>query len=147
MSFFWNKKKQITVEPKYSFSRSSLAKLKTCHPDLKRLALEVVKQFDCTVVCGHRDRVQQNLAVIQGRSKTKYPNSKHNSKPSMGIDLAPYIAGKGLSWSASQCYYFAGYVIAKAEELGIKIRWGGDWDGDRDVHDQTFNDLVHFELI
>ena len=41
---------------------------------------------------------------------------------------------------------FAGYVQGVAEQLGIKIRWGGDWDSDFDFKDQTFNDLVHFEL-
>ena len=33
--------------------------------------------------------------------------------------------------------------VAAAE--GIKIRWGGDWDRDNDLADQSFNDLVHFE--
>jgi peptidoglycan L-alanyl-D-glutamate endopeptidase CwlK len=27
-----------------------------------------------------------------------------------------------------------------------RIRWGGDWDMDNDLSDNTFNDLVHFEL-
>ena len=37
-----------------------------------------------------------------------------------------------------------------AKAMSIPLRWGGDWDGDtllsgRDP-DQTFDDLVHFEL-
>jgi peptidoglycan LD-endopeptidase CwlK len=138
---------EAEYDPQYSFSVSSMNKLKTCHPDLQRLALEVVKQYDCTVVCGHRPEYEQNLAVAQGNSKVNYPNSTHNETPSTGIDLAPYIAGEGISWDSRQCYYFAGYVLRTAEVLGIKIRWGGDWDGDRDIKDQSFNDLVHFELI
>ena len=43
-------------------------------------------------------------------------------------------------------YHFAGWVLATASRLSIPIRWGGDWDGDRDFMDQTFDDLVHFEL-
>ena len=43
-------------------------------------------------------------------------------------------------------YYFGGYVLATAEKLGLKVRWGGDWDGDRETKDQTVNDLVHFEV-
>jgi peptidoglycan L-alanyl-D-glutamate endopeptidase CwlK len=27
------------------------------------------------------------------------------------------------------------------------VRYGGDWDGDKDINDQTFNDTVHFELV
>jgi peptidoglycan L-alanyl-D-glutamate endopeptidase CwlK len=34
-----------------------------------------------------------------------------------------------------------------AAKMGIKIRWGGDWDRDEELHDQTFFDLPHFELI
>lgn len=42
---------------------------------------------------------------------------------------------------------FIGYVLATAEQMGIKVISSGDWDGDTQVNDQTFNDLFHFELI
>lgn len=128
------------------FSKSSMRKLKQCDVRLQKIALKVVEKFDCTVVTGYRNRAEQNKAYKTGKSKLKYPNGKHNHFPSKAIDLAPYVKGKGISWDKDQCYYFAGYVVRVAEELGIKLRWGGDWDGDRDVNDQSFNDLVHFEL-
>jgi hypothetical protein len=31
--------------------------------------------------------------------------------------------------------------------MEVKLRWGGDWDSDKDTKDQNFNDLPHFELI
>ena len=34
-----------------------------------------------------------------------------------------------------------------ASQMGIKIRWGGDWDRDTDLSDNRFNDLPHFELM
>lgn len=34
-----------------------------------------------------------------------------------------------------------------ATMMGVKIRWGGDWDLDTDLKDNTFDDLPHFELI
>ena len=40
----------------------------------------------------------------------------------------------------------AGAMISNADELDISIRWGGDWNGDGTLTDQTFNDLPHFEL-
>ena len=129
------------------FSKTSLDRLQTCDQKLQLLALAVVQEFDCTVVCGHRSEEEQNLAYAEGNSKLKYPQSKHNQRPSIAMDLAPYIAGQGISWDKDQCYFFAGYVLATARTLGIPLRWGGDWDGDKDVKDQTFNDLVHFELI
>ena len=30
--------------------------------------------------------------------------------------------------------------------MGIDLIWGGDWDGDTDLNDNNFDDLVHFEL-
>ena len=42
-------------------------------------------------------------------------------------------------------YYFGGFVLGTAAQMGIDIRWGGDWDGDRDIHEQNFDDLVHYE--
>jgi len=49
-------------------------------------------------------------------------------------------------------YYFAGYVLGTADqmrkhgEMTLRVRHGGDWDGDRDIHEQNFDDLPHFEL-
>ncbi len=37
-------------------------------------------------------------------------------------------------------------MLAAAHDLGIELRWGGDWDRDAEFDDQTFNDLPHFEL-
>ena len=50
--------------------------------------------------------------------------------------------------------YLGGLMIATAKKLGVKIRWGGDWNGDhkfsgrgkRSDKSQTFDDLVHFEV-
>lgn len=42
---------------------------------------------------------------------------------------------------------FAGYVMRVADELGIKLRYGGDWDGDKKTADQSFNDLPHYEIL
>ena len=42
---------------------------------------------------------------------------------------------------------FIGIVNERAKQLGIKLRCGGDWDGDTETTDQKFHDLPHFELI
>lgn len=129
------------------FSRHSNMKLGTCHPGLQQLFREVIKEVDCTVVWGFRgERVQDNL-FDEGKSQKKWPDSKHNELPSIAIDVAPYIPGKGAVWEARQCYYFAGYVMAVAKRLRIKIRCGADWNSDFDVNDQNFRDVCHFEII
>lgn len=126
-----------------AFSDDSLAKLGTCHADLYDLFIHVVRGFDCTIVCGHRGKEDQNKAFDTGMTKVRWPNGKHNSRPSKAVDVIPYP----LDWEdRERMHYFAGYVKAKADGMGIKIRWGGDWDGDTEVSDNRFDDLVHFEL-
>ena len=61
----------------------------------------------------------------------------------MAVDVTPYPVDFD---NTDRHYYFCGYVLAVAKQLGLDIRWGGDWDSDRETKDQTFNDLVHFEL-
>lgn len=127
-----------------SFGKRSMSNLETCHPDLQRLFKEVIKHYDCAVIQGYRNKEEQNRYFFEGRSKLKFPNSKHNSFPSGAIDVIPYP----VSWSdKNRFYYFIGLVMGIASQLNIKIRSGGDWDRDNDLHDQAFFDLPHFELI
>lgn len=97
---------------------------------------------------GHRDKATQDRLVREGKSKTPYPTSKHNNYPSHAVDVAPYHQTMPhVDWNDEYSfYYFAGYVQRVADEMGIKIRYGGDWDQDWEADDQTFFDLVHFEL-
>jgi len=126
-----------------SFSVASRAQLASCHPDLQRLFNEVIKHHDCKVLEGHRNKEAQNRAFAEGKSKLKWPNGNHNKYPSMAVDVAPYP----VDWNdPTRFYYFAGFVFGIASQMGIKLRWGGDWDGDLNFKNQTFFDLPHFEL-
>ncbi len=132
----------------YEYGAGSKRRLATCNNNLQMLFNAVGKRYACTILEGHRGEEKQNDLYEAKRTKVKFPNSKHNAKPSNGIDVAP----DPVRWSndrknLARFYHFAGYVKAVAEIMDIKIRWGGDWDGDRDFSDQTFDDLVHFEEI
>jgi len=147
------------------FSETSMSKLLTCDQRLQAIFEHVVGTYDCTIITGHRNMVEQNSHYNAGRSKVVWPNSKHNKSPSLAVDVAPYISGLGIPWPKSpvnwndppqrntyqkdlaQFYHFAGYVMGIADFLDIPLRWGGDWDMDRDLRDNSFDDLVHFELI
>ena len=130
------------------FGRASMDRLATCHPDLQMLFNTVVEKYDCSILEGRRLGEKQDELYRQGKSKVKYPNSKHNYDPSYAVDVAPYHKDKPhIRWNNKESFYhFAGYVMGVASQMGIGIRWGGDWDGDKDLHDQTFYDLPHFEL-
>jgi len=133
----------------FKFSRRSRAKLDTCDTALiavakGTLALNIM---DITVVEGHRDQLKQTQYYNDGASKVQWPNGKHNQLPSEAMDLAPYIDGS-ISWNKLHCCVLAGMVLAVAAGLGVRLRWGGNWDMDTEpVTDQDFQDLVHFELV
>lgn len=129
----------------FYFGSTSRKRLETCHPDIQKLmALALDKtEEDFTILQGVRGEQEQNKLYEEGRTKVKFPNSKHNITPSMAIDIAPYP----IDWNnADRFHKLAKVVFEAAEELGLNIRWGGDWDKDGDTTDQTFNDLPHFEL-
>lgn len=126
----------------YRYSKTSQKRLDSCHPELRRLFESLIEDYDVSIICGHRTKEEQDSAVSSGNSKTKYPNSKHNSFPSLGIDAALYP----INWNDhGRHYMFVGIVRERAKKLGIPIRCGADWDSDFSTNDQTFNDLVHFE--
>lgn len=129
-----------------SYSAKSLKHLRTCHPLLQLLMLNVVEDFDNSIVQGYRGKTIQTEYFRAGVSKVEWPNSRHNKKPSLAVDAAPYVAG-AICWEIRQCYYFSGFVVARAMSLGIPIRTGADWDSDMDINDQKFRDVCHFELI
>lgn len=118
-----------------NFSKKSLARLNSAHPDLQRLFNEVIKHIDCTILCGHRGKEEQNEAFRTGKSKAKWPESKHNTVPSLAVDVVPWP----LDWSDTVRFKsLAAFVLATAEKMGIKIRWGGNFS--------NIVDLPHFEL-
>lgn len=126
------------------FSNASKARLYTCHDDLQRLFNKVIEEYDCSILEGHRPQELQEEYFRTGKSKVRWPNGKHNSQPSKAVDVAPWP----IDWNdTNRFYHFGGYVKGVAQSMGIEIRWGGDWDGDTDLDDQTFMDLVHFELV
>jgi len=131
------------------FSQKSQDRLDTCHTDLIVLFEEVVKHFDCTVICGHRAEQEQMAAYLEGNTQTKWPDSRHNIEPSMAADVAPWP----INWNDRERFtLFAGYVLGIASALksqgrmSYSIRWGGDWNSNTQVSDNKFDDLIHFEL-
>ena len=127
-----------------SFGVASKKQLATSDSRLQKVFNEVIKHWDCIVIEGKRTKEQQAINVANGASHTV--NSKHvtGDKPSKAVDVSPYP----IKWTDYPRFYaFSGFVIGTATAMGIKLRWGGDWDSDRDFTDQKFNDLVHFEIV
>lgn len=113
----------------------------------------------------------QGLTTIDGITKL----GKHNYNPSKAVDVYPYDAtygvltghssnvdyicklmkGNGVSspnerkiemYIRHRFYIQAGILMTAASSIGVKLRWGGDWNSNGNLVDQSFNDLPHFEL-
>lgn len=145
------------------YSKSSESKLDTASQLLQKLFRIVIQHYDNTIIQGHRPVAEQLEYYNSGRSRVKF--GKHNVSPSEAVDSAPYIPGRGIPWPDNnvdwtdknqrdkyikdlcQFYHYGGFVEGIAAVMpDVNIRWGGDWDRDNDIADQSFNDLVHFEI-
>lgn len=132
------------------FGQRSTTNLQQCHPDIQRVLTEAIKVFDFSVICGERNEEAQTIAFKGGKSKLEWPKSKHNKTPSMAVDICPWP----IDWeNVSSFKFLAGHILGiahmmlKDKTITHKFRWGGDWDSDKDMDDQKFNDLPHFELL
>ena len=125
------------------FGKTSKKRLNTCDDRLQKVFNEVIKYVDCSVLEGHRSKDRQNKLYEEGKTKVKYPDGRHNRQPSSAVDVTPYP----VDWKDRERQtLFAGFVIGVASQMGIKLRWGGDWDQDFQVVDNRFDDFPHFEL-
>lgn len=112
-----------------------MIRLATCDVDLQTLVIKVAEQTPLMVVVGHRSKALQNQAVEMGVSQIYWPNSKHNAKPSLAIDLAPLP----LDWKNIRHFFeLAAHVWAESLKNNVPVIWGGSF---------SFGDYGHFELI
>ena len=124
-----------------TYSKRSKTNLSQCHIDLQVLFNDVIKQVDCSIICGHRGKKEQNEAFDKGFSKLRYPKSKHNKVPSLAVDVAPYP----IDWNNKQRFIdFGHFVLDRAKKLlevgkiTHTIEWGGNW--------ASFVDLPHYQI-
>ena len=125
----------------------------TCDPALRAVmtrALELTP-IDFTIVWGWRSQSEQNRMVAERKSKTPWPNSKHNhmangEPSSKAVDFAPIIRGQ-IPWLDTPLFcVVAGVIFVAAKERGVQLRWGADWSQNWTTTDQTFMDWGHIEL-
>ena len=123
----------------YHFGKRSKERLKGVNPKLVNVINQLIKIMDVTVIEGLRSQERQDELVAKGASKTKY--SKHIE--GRAVDIAPYP----IDWEdRERVHYMGGMLRGIAQNMGVSIRWGGDWDNDGEIKDNNFDDLVHVEL-
>lgn len=138
----------------HPLGKTSSHRLSSCHNDWKVICEALCKWVNYSVFCGHRGELAQNQAFFNGTSELEWPNSKHNTIPSLAIDMGPYFSElKNTDWEDANAFaMFAGMVLLVAKQLYVQgkishqVIWGGDWDSDGRTSDHKFRDFPHFEL-
>lgn len=138
------------------FSTTSKDRLSTCHDDIQKImgiAISI-SNIDFGIAEGHRSIEKQKEYFDAGKSKIDgvTRKGKHNYTPSMAVDIYPYINGKA-EWDNEHLSYLAGIIHAVSEMLYLdgkishRIRWGGNFNMNGIILEQSFDDTPHFELI
>ena len=138
------------------YGPESEKQLATCHQILQQVFRRVIADFDCSITQGHRGEAEQNAVLAAGMSTLPWPKGNHNAVPSMALDAHPYpwrvgedvdAQGALLPQGRERFLLFAGYVLGAARGMGIRMRWGGDWNRNWSTFDEKFKDWFHFELL
>jgi peptidoglycan L-alanyl-D-glutamate endopeptidase CwlK len=118
---------------RFILGKRSTDNLKGIHPDLVRVvkrALEL-SPVDFTVIEGLRTKERQAELLEQGFTRTM--NSRHII--GQAVDIVPLP----VDWKNPKPFGLVAEAMKKAaDELGVKITWGGDW--------KSFVDLPHYQI-
>lgn len=131
-----------------TFGARSRRMLATAHPHLQLVFNEVILCWDCTILEAERSDERQLDLFRKGLSQKK-TGGKHTRKPAEAVDAMPWFADPPhIRWDdVRSIYAFGGFVLGIAEKLGVRLRWGADWNSNRDFGDHTLIDGPHFEVI
>lgn len=111
-------------ESGFVLGERSLKNLWGVHPDLVAVVKRAIQitRTDFTVIEGVRTKERQRELVRKGASKTM--NSRHLT--GQAVDIAPVKNG-AISWRIDDYYPLAEAMASAADELGVRVRWGGSW--------------------
>jgi len=131
-----------------TWGKNSKRHYDTLDPCLKKIMDRVLQEVaDISLISGHRTPDEQYDLWVAGKTTVRWPDSKHNAIPSRAVDFQPYPYPDSEEKLWGALGYIAGRAIEIAREDGIILRWGGDWDRDGDMTDQSFDDLFHLEIL
>jgi hypothetical protein len=129
----WGKKSQIVRE--------------TLDPRLKLIVDEILYGYaDISLLYGYRGKWLQNRLYAEGVSKLRWPESKHNSLPSLAVDIQPYPRPIEDNVLHGALGFLGGVATVIAQRHGVPLVWGGDWNQNGSMVDNKFNDLFHLEI-
>jgi putative secretion activating protein len=157
---YWDKENAVTGNKKYSFSQSSLDKMKKVHPKLVEVMKAAITNspFDFRITAGARTTEEQFALYQKGRTLPgpkvtncdgKNFKSNHQMKSDgygHAVDIFPCgVIENGVyrKFTSEEGYddkklkSIANHILAIAKSKSINVEWGGNW---------KMHDTPHFEL-
>lgn len=132
----------------FKLSPKSLDKMKGVNPTLVAVVKRAIElsAIDFSVLEGFRTHERQEQLYAQGRTApgnivTWTMKSKHLD--GKAVDLVPYP----LDWNDMKKFdQISKAMFAAADELGVSIRWGADWNQNGKPREKGETDSPHFEI-
>lgn len=147
-------------ESGHKWNERSQTQLATLVPDLRVVMTDALRMSDVPfqLVQGGRTIEQQREYFKAGKSKVNpdayanaadlYAAAKHVTGPgaplARAVDIIIDLKDKG--YDVKHLAYVAGMMMAAARQRGIKVRWGANFDRDKELFEQAFIDAPHFEI-
>lgn len=129
------------------FGTESQRQLATCDPRLQAIANDAILLTDFSIIEGHRGEAAQNADYAKGVSKLRWPNGMHNATPSRAFDFAPYpVDWSSKTTALARFLFVSGVLYCSARKLGIRVRFGWDFNRNFDPRDESFLDWGHVQL-
>jgi peptidoglycan L-alanyl-D-glutamate endopeptidase CwlK len=148
----------------YVIGPASRAKLVGVDPFMVRVVERaiLITPIDFRVICGVRTRAEQAALYAQGRTLpgkivTWTLNSRHIPDPRTGLGCAVDLLPAPYDWKIEDdrstpeqddaFVKLAQVMFRAAADAGVRIRWGANWDGDKQIREKGETDNPHFELV
>lgn len=119
----------------FELSKRSLTKLHGVHPVLVAVVRRAIERTSIDFAVTEGVRTEKRQAELFAAGATTTLNSRHIT--GHAVDLVAMIGGE-VRWDWPLYDKLAYAMKGAANELNVKIIWGGDWT--------TFKDGPHFEL-
>jgi len=132
----------------FALSKTSLARLEGVDPRLVAIVKRAIQisTVDFMVVEGVRTLARQKQLYAQGRTVpgkvvTWTLKSRHIDGEAVDLLPAPY------DWKDPKGFDAVNRAMMQAaDELGVGLRWGADWDRDGKPREKGEGDSPHWEL-
>jgi len=140
---------------KHPYGRTSMSRLATCSEAVQLVMNRASDYLNISILCGHRNKADQEDAYDNGFSQVHYPDSEHNHEDKDGnpesdaVDAGIYRPDlRNVDYGDLPAFaVLYGVLHVCAQQVGCVVIWGHDWDHDFNFMEHDSKDLPHFTIL